>query len=90
VGYHHLTASHLERTFLDIQDRILKGYNQRWAYVTVVSTITKGLMPFGLSEEQTDKMLQEFIRGIFPQINSPNEEPSFSQKSEMPVKSASL
>ena len=31
VGYHHLTASHLERTVLDIQDRILKGYNQRWA-----------------------------------------------------------
>ena len=90
VGYRHLTASHLERTFLDIQDRILKGYNQRWAYVTVVSTITKGLMPFGLSEEQTDKMIQEFIRGIFPQINSPNEEPSFSQKAEMPVKSASL
>jgi len=90
VGYRHLTASHLERTFLDIQDRILKGYNQRWAYVTVTSTITKDLMPFGLSEEQTDKMIQEFIQGIFPQINSPNEESGFSQKSEMPATPPSL
>jgi EpsI family protein len=90
VGYHHITASHLERTFLDIQDRILKGYNQRWAYVTVASTITKGLMPFGLSEEQTGKMIEEFIREIFPQINSPSEEPGFSQKSEMPATPPSL
>src|SRR6202040_68801 len=69
VGYHHLTASHLQRTFLDIQDRILKGYNQRWAYITIASDITEGLIPFGRSEAQTDALLQDFIQRLFPQIN---------------------
>ena len=26
---------------------LIKGYNQRWAYVTVASTITEGLIPAG-------------------------------------------
>src|SRR3984893_11662894 len=87
VGYHHLTASHLERTFLDIQDRILRGYNQRWAYVTVASNITGGLMPFGRSEKETDALLQDFIQRLFPQIN--DEPQTVAQKSEMPAKPAS-
>ena len=69
VGYRHLTASHLERTFLDIQDRILRGYNQRWAYITIASDITEGLMKFGRSESQTDVMIQDFIRRLFPEIS---------------------
>ena len=90
VGYHRLTASHLERTFLDIQDRILKGYNQRWAYVTIGATITEGLVRFGRSESQTDAMIQEFIQRLGPQIQAPNEQQAVSQKSETPAKSASL
>jgi EpsI family protein len=82
VGYHHLTASHLERTFLDIQDRILKGYNQRWAYVTVASEITEGLIRFGRSENQTDAVIQDFIRQIFPLINAPANAETLGQKSE--------
>src|ERR1700730_11593274 len=87
VGYHHLTASHLERTFLDIQDRILRGYNQRWAYVTVASNITGGLMPFGRSEKETDALLQDLRPRLFPQIN--DEPQTVAQKSEMPAKPAS-
>ena len=89
VGYHHLTASHLERTFLDIQDRILKGYNQRWAYITIASNITKGLTPFGRSESETDAILQDFIRSLFPQINEPDEAEAVARKSEMPATSGS-
>ncbi len=88
VGYHHLTASHLQRTFLDIQDRILKGYNQRWAYITVASDITERLVPFGRSEKQTDVLLQDFIQRLFPQIN--DEPQAVAQKSETPAKPASL
>jgi EpsI family protein len=73
VGYHHLTASHLEREFMDMRDRFLKGYNQRWAYITVASNITKGIMPFGLSEEQTDKMIQRFIQELFPRLVAPSD-----------------
>ena len=90
VGYHHLTASHLERTVLDIEDRILKGYNQRWAYITVASEITQGQVRFGRSEKETDAMIQDFIVKLFPQIIGPNEEPSIARRSEKPVILGSL
>jgi EpsI family protein len=90
VGYNHLTASHLERTFLDIQDRILKGYNQRWAYVTVASEITEGRTRFGQSENQTDAIIQDFIKRLFPQINAPVNGQPVVQKSETPGGRASL
>jgi EpsI family protein len=68
VGYHHLTASHLERTWMDIHDRVLNGYNQRWAYVTVAATVTKGLRAFGRSESETDALLKTFIIELTPKI----------------------
>lgn len=34
VGQKKLTASHTERTLIDIKDRVLHGKAQRWAYVT--------------------------------------------------------
>ena len=83
VGYHHLTASHIEREMFDIKDRVLKGYNQRWAYITVASDITEGLTLFGRSEAQTDTMLQDFIRQIFPEISKePAAMASRARKSE--------
>jgi len=90
VGYHHLTSSHMERTFIDIRDRVLNGYNQRWAYITIASNITKGLMPFGRSESETDAMIQDFIRRLFPQINAPEDGQTVARKSETLVKSGSL
>jgi len=90
VGYHHLTASHLERTFLDIQDRILKGYNQRWAYITIAAEITEGRIQFGRSENQTDIMIQDFIGRLFPQINTPNGGQANAQISETQARHASL
>lgn len=74
VGYNQHTASHLERTFLDIKDRLLKGYNQRWAYITVNTQIMDGLMRFGHSEKETDVMLEEFIRQLVPRLTSPVDE----------------
>ena len=68
VGLDTTTANHNERTLFDIRDRLLKGYNQRWAYVTVVSNITKGLRPFGRSEAETDAMLRQFIEELSPLI----------------------
>jgi EpsI family protein len=69
VGYNRTTASHLRRTGMDIYDRVVKGYTQRWAYVTIASDITKGFVPFGLSEADTDKMIQEFIKQLYPTIS---------------------
>ena len=75
VGFKDITASHLRRTYLDIRDRMLYGYNQRWAYITVAGQITKGLTAFGRSEEQTDAQLQDFIRHLLPTIHRPEAEP---------------
>jgi EpsI family protein len=68
VGHSDITPSHYERTWIDIRDRVLKGCNQQWAYVTVVSMITKNLRVFGRDEEQTDHLIRDFIRDLAPYL----------------------
>ncbi len=70
IGYTDITASHFQREFIDMKDRLLHGYNQRWAFVTVESVVTKGLSPIfpGKDEAETDEMLQGVIAQVFPQI----------------------
>ena len=72
IGYHNVTPSHLERTGLDLRDRILHGYNQRWAYLTVASVITKGWARNGRSPADTEKMTEDFIRQLVPELKKPN------------------
>jgi EpsI family protein len=43
IGYRDMTASHLTRTGIDLRDRIVGGYSQRWAYVTIAANVTQGL-----------------------------------------------
>jgi EpsI family protein len=70
VGYGRMTPSHIHRAVLDIHDRVFRGYNQRWAYVTVASNITGGLVRFGRSKAETDKMIQSLVAELFPHIVS--------------------
>ena len=69
VGHDGVTASHLKRNVIDITDRLTQGYNQRWAFVTVASTITKNIRAGGLDEAATDAMLQDFIQKLAPLIH---------------------
>jgi EpsI family protein len=71
VGYNHVTPSAIERALIDIHDRVTKGYNQRWAYITIASTVTGNLTKFGRSDAQTDEMIQRFIRQLYPQVVQP-------------------
>ncbi len=66
VGYKDVTESHVSRNFIDITDRLLRGYNQRWAFMSIAATITEGLTSDGLTEGQTDAMLREFIQKLVP------------------------
>jgi EpsI family protein len=68
VGYSDITANHFQREYIDLKDRLLHGYNQRWAYVTVAATVTKNLIPFGRDEAQTDAMVQKLITMVYPRI----------------------
>ncbi len=72
VGYNDITPSHITRNFYDIRDRLLKGYNQRWAYVTVAATVTKGFKENGKSEEEIDAMIREFVKNLAPKIHKPS------------------
>jgi EpsI family protein len=68
VGHSEVTASHYQRTWIDIRDRVLKGRNQQWAYVMIGSTITKDFKVFGADEKQTDDLIRAFISNLVPQI----------------------
>lgn len=73
VGASGTTPSHLARTAIDIKDRVLHGENQRWAYVTVASTVTDNLKRFGRSEAQTAEMIQDLIGQIVPMLQRPDQ-----------------
>lgn len=68
IGSYETTASHTARYLMDARDRTLRGSNQRWAYVTVMSRISGRWDKFGRSEPQTDEMIQKFIRQLLPMI----------------------
>jgi EpsI family protein len=72
VGYDYVTPSHIDRALTDIRDRVINGYNQRWAYVTVAANVTEGLVKFGRSEAASDEMMQAFICELFPKIVRPS------------------
>ena len=68
IGSHDITASHWTRTFIDARDRLLHGDNQRWAYVTVAATVTDNLQAAGRTQEETSRLVQDFIAEIVPKF----------------------
>src|SRR5215467_11781633 len=75
IGYKDMTASHLARTEIDLRDRIMYGYSQRWAYVTIAANVTKGIWRPERTEEQTTAMLDEFIQQLAPRLQRPDGSP---------------
>ncbi len=62
VGHETITNDHLGRTFIDMKDRLVKGMDQRWAYVSV--SMWYGDLPWleaEVSEEEADQKLSEFV-----------------------------
>ena len=72
VGYTETTPSHLTRTLLDMRDRILRGYNQRWAYITVAANVPEETAQSGSSEAKTDTMIERFIANLVPKLERPD------------------
>jgi EpsI family protein len=72
VGYNEVTSSHLARTMFDVRDRIFRGYDQRWAYVTVAATVTKGIARPNRSEAETAAMIEQFIKELAPRLQRPD------------------
>jgi EpsI family protein len=72
VGSHEMTASHLTRTEIDLRDRILHGYNQRWAYVTVTSLVTEHWKNPQRTEVETSEMIEKFVQELAPALKTPD------------------
>ena len=80
VGENVTTPYHWMRIFLSSWDRIVHDRAHRWAYVTVSSPITEGLIPNGKNAAQTKAMMIDFIKAVVPTF----------QKDEMPPSAASV
>jgi hypothetical protein len=62
VGHEQLTNDHIERTVMDMKDRLVRGMDQRWAYVS--TTMWYGKVPWienEVTEKEADAKLQAFI-----------------------------
>ena len=65
VGHDHVTNDHLERTLIDMKDRLMRGMDQRWAYVS--ASMWYGNLPWiehEVSENEADQKLQKFLTGF--------------------------
>ncbi len=69
------TSSHAMRNWMSSRDRVFYNTDHRWAYLIAMSTVTAPLIPGGLDDAQTKKMLAEFIRDILPSVQK-SEEPT--------------
>lgn len=63
IGARQVTASHLQRTLLDMRDRILQGRVQRWAYIQCSTYYGSAV---GVSETEADNQLLSLLRALLP------------------------
>ncbi len=62
VGHNHVSDDHLERTFTDMKDRLVRGMDQRWAYVSVSMWYGKlDWIPKEVTEAEADTKLRKFL-----------------------------
>lgn len=59
VGHDRITNDHLGRTFVDMKDRLFKGMDQRWAYVSTSMWFGKLVE---LSEADAETKLTDFVK----------------------------
>jgi hypothetical protein len=64
------TPSYLQRDWMTVWDRVFCNRDHRWAYIAVMSAITKAQRTDGLDGDQTIKMLGDFIRRILPSVQT--------------------
>ena len=75
IGYNHMTPSHLDRTVWDMRDRVLHGYDQRWAYVTVAANVTEGWGGPNRTEQETAKVIEGFTNELVHKLQTPSGSP---------------
>jgi len=79
VGKDITTPDHMVRILRTSWDRVYHRVNHRWAYVLVTSIVGDSIRQGGMSDADTQIMLEKFISEIVP----------YFQKSEMPPETPS-
>lgn len=65
VGHDRISNDHLGRTLLDMKDRLVRGMDQRWAYISV--SMWYGKVPWieqEVSEAEADAKIRTFLTGF--------------------------
>jgi EpsI family protein len=75
VGYNRITPSHLQRTVWDMRDRLIHGFDQRWAYVTVAANVTQGWARPNRSEADTAKVIEALTADLVHKLQTPTDAP---------------
>jgi hypothetical protein len=68
VGHTVTTGSHILRTWLDMKDRLIHGYNQRWAYITVAAQVPSAVVQDAKAQRAVDDLMKDFIKQLVPKI----------------------
>lgn len=68
IGHTDTTNSHIVRTWMDMRDRLVHGYNQRWAYVTVAAQVPRGAEEDPKTQKVIDDWMKDFIKQLAPKI----------------------
>lgn len=77
-GAEEIVSGHYDRTFADIEARLLQGYDQQWAYATFSVPVTSVYREQGFKipddqvfdEAQSAERMEEFMRKLLPQVVS--------------------
>ena len=65
VGHDRTTNDHLERTLVDMKDRLMHGLDQRWAYVSASMWYGKvHWIDKEVTEAEADEKLRKFLTGF--------------------------
>jgi hypothetical protein len=69
VGHDRVAHDHLQRTVMDMKDRLVRGMDQRWAYASF--SMCYGRMPWypdaEITEQEVDRKLVEFVSAFAEQ-----------------------
>lgn len=76
IGSRSITSGHYSRTFADIRDRLVGGYDQRWAYVTFATVVTGSYADQGLNlggtramnVDESGQFLADFMAELLPRV----------------------
>lgn len=64
IGQKEITENHLRRTFIDMRDRLLRGQDQRWAYVSASMWFSETGGDGLPSRESAEKEIRQFLSDL--------------------------